>query len=110
MYTAVNSRKPGYYEQGGGYFICVSQKVHCRTQYFSVSFKYRYINLDTISEQPVTEGTCWKKTKTTKYQTTQLVCMELFCTQWALNLPVVFVKNKLPCIQECVKVTKEGKT
>jgi len=79
-------------------------------QYFYISIKEGYINLNTIFKPPATEETWWKKTKTTKYQTAELVHMELLWPKYALNLPVVLVKNKLPCIQECVKVTKVGKS
>jgi len=66
----VNSKKAGHYKQGA------SQRDHCK-QYFCVSFKYGYINLDTLFKLPATEETWWKKKKTTKYQTAELVHMEL---------------------------------
>jgi hypothetical protein len=63
-------------------------------QYFCVSFKCGYINLDTTLKQPVTEETWWKKSKTTKYMTAEMVHMALFWPQWALNplAPELFFK------------------
>jgi hypothetical protein len=53
---------------------------------------------------------CWKKTKAAKYQKAELVLMEWFWQKQALNLPVVLVKNTLSGVQECVQISKEGKT
>jgi len=47
--------------------------------------------------------------ETAKYSNVELVFVEWFRQKWVVSLLVVLVKI-IPCVQECVTITKEGKT
>jgi len=45
-----------------------------------------------------------------KYSKLELVCLENWCQEWAVCLPVVLVKDILSFVRECINITKDGKT
>ena len=75
---------------------------NCLRSWITVSTENMSCKSRCANEQP-----SWKRMETAKYNEVKSVFVEWFRHKWVVSLLVVLVKI-LPCVQECVTITKEG--